>query len=621
MCGICGYMDFKGEGRAEPHWIERMNGVLRHRGPDDTGYLIAPDLVLGFTRLSIIDPAGGAQPIHNEDGSLTLICNGEIFNYRELRADLEARGHRFATCCDIEVILHLYEEYGTQLMDRLNGQFAFALYNHTTRQLLCVRDHVGIAPFYYTITGGMFVFASEIKALLEHPDITARIDLKGLDQIMHFPGLVSPRTLFQGIHSLEAGHYLLVDQEDGVRDCEYWDLIYPQGGESYESVNEHDYIEELDDLLTRSVQRRLQADVPVGFYLSGGLDSSLIAAKIQSLDPSGRRHSFSVNITDPTISEAKYQRMMVERLHSNHHEIPIGQEEIASKLFQAVYHAECALKETYNTASLSLSEAAHRFDVKVVLTGEGADELFGGYVGYRFDQMRAEQVNARRIEHPAELEIRRRLWGDEDFVYEKYHHEYAQVVRGLYSEQVNEVYDHISCLNEPIVKQERLHGLDVFHKRSYLDFKLRMSDHLLSDHGDRMALAHSVEARYPFLDMSVINFARRIPISMKLKRYKEKYILKKLAEPMLPQQIVQRPKFAFVAPGSTALLAREREFLGDILSYDTVRRQGCFSPEAVEQLKRQYTQEGFRLNLPYDNDMLIIVITMGLLMQQYNLKL
>lgn len=618
MCGISGFMDVKGEGRIDRSVIERMTDSLGHRGPDDVGTYLDHNVALGFNRLSIVDIDGGRQPLHNEDHSITLICNGEIFNYRELREQLCARGHSFRTKCDVEVIVHLYEEYDIDFIHKLNGQFAFALYDGNRKRLLCARDRAGIAPFYYTVSNQMFIFASEIKAILQHDGVARQVDLTGLDQILNFPGMVSPRTLFQGIQSLEGGHYLMVDHEQGVVNREYWDLIYPKLGEADYFKDEDEYIGQLDELLTKAVDYRLQADVPVGFYISGGLDSSIIAAKIRGLGGQ-RRNSFSIDFTERSLSEGRYQRLMAEQVDSEHHEIIFNFNDIDRRLRKAVYHSECALKETYNTASLALSEHVHAHNIKVILTGEGADELFGGYVGYRFDKMKQQQKVALTDEMRLENRLRNRIWGDAAFLYEKNHYAFSQLTRELYSDQVNAVYEQMSCYNHPIINHERIKDVHVFHKRSYIDFKLRMSDHLLADHGDRMAFAHSVEARYPFLDPGVIEFARMAPPDIKLKNYTEKYILKKLAASLVPQEIINRPKFAFVAPGSPDLLKMDREYIGDILSHERIRKQGFFNPDTVDKLRKQYTADGFKLNVPYDTDLLITVITFGIFLEEFGL--
>ncbi|HHC25498.1 MAG TPA: asparagine synthase (glutamine-hydrolyzing), partial [Desulfobacterales bacterium] len=273
MCGITGVFNFSGGPPVERDVIERMADALAHRGPDDSGFYVEDRLGFGFKRLSIIDLTSGNQPIYNEDRSIVMICNGEIFNYKELRHELESKGHRFYTHSDVEVLAHLYEEHGTDFLNKLNGQFAFAIFDRKTNTLLLARDHVGIAPLFYTVIDNTFIFASEIKAILKHPLVRREVDLTALDQIFSFPGLVSPRTMFKNIHSLKPGHSILI-RDGRIEVNEYWDLNYPLASEIDTGKPESYYIEKLDELFSRSVQYRLQADVPVGFYLSGGMDSS-----------------------------------------------------------------------------------------------------------------------------------------------------------------------------------------------------------------------------------------------------------------------------------------------------------------------------------------------------------
>jgi asparagine synthase (glutamine-hydrolysing) len=448
------------------------------------------------------------------------------------------------------------------------------------------------------------------------------VDLIGLDQILTFPGLISPRTMFKGIHSLRPGHYLLV--KDGeAREVEYWDLDYPTIAEAPPSRGEREHAEELLGHLARAVRLRLHADVPVGLYLSGGLDSSLIAGLAARATPGERRRSFSISFQDREIDEARHRALLLSRLGAEHEEIPFDWPEISAQLEAAVVHAECPLKETYNTASLSLSARASAAGVKAILTGEGADELFAGYVGYRFDQRRREieenQEAEWDLDAALEAELRQRVWGSEEVFYERDLYAQGEVKRALYSAALNEAFDELDCLNAPLVNQERLRGRHPLHQRSYLDFKLRLADHLLADHGDRMAMAHAIEARFPFLDRDVIDCARRMPPGFKLKGYVEKYIVKQAAKGIVPDEIVGREKFAFHAPGSPYLLKQRVEWIEDLLSFDTIRRQGYFNPETVERLKTQYRAEGFRLNLPFDSDLLVIVLTFGVFLEQFKL--
>lgn len=620
MCGICGIVDLKGEGRVSNDIVDRMIQKLSHRGPDGIGSYVKENVAFGFSRLSIVDLEGGMQPLTNEDGSIVLLCNGEIFNYKELKQNLLLKGHRFKTNTDIEVILHLYEENGENFLNKLNGQFAFVIYDAKKKLLFCARDHVGIAPFFYTITDNILIFASEIKAILEHPSVKREVDLVALDQMLTFPGVISPRTMFKNIRSLENAHYLMACLNGRISVLPYWDLIYPKQNElDYDLKDEGYYIEKLDELITKSVEYRLQADVPVGFYLSGGLDSSIISSKINNKSNIQKRHSFSIGFEDKGFSESKYQKMMADYVGSIHHEKMFFAKDVESRLRRVVYHCETPLKETYNTASMALSKLAREQGIKVILTGEGADELFAGYVGYKFDKLRRMRLRNSSSKDDLEQKLRERIWGDEDFFYEKDYGAFAGTKRDLYSKSINNNYDVINCLNHEVIKKERLSGIDLLHKRSYVDFKLRLPEHLLADHGDRMAYANSIEARYPFLDKDVIEFARLIPPELKLKDFDEKYILKRVARGKIPDEIIKRPKFAFVAPGSPQLLKQNIEFIEDILSYERIKKEGYFNPDTVERLKKQYKDEKFKLNLPFDNDMLIIVITFGLFLEEFNI--
>ena len=608
----------RGRRKPEQALLERMTSTLVHRGPDSAGYFIEDNIALGFRRLSIIDLEGGNQPLFNEDGSIVLMCNGEIFNYTELKKVLIQKGHCFRTSCDVEVLLHLYEEQGIDFLNKINGQFAFVIYDRHKRRLFLARDHFGINPLYYTNVNGLFIFASEIKAILEHPLVPREVDLTGLDQTLSFPGLVSPRTMFKGIQSLQSGHYIVVEN-GAVSVTEYWDLDYPPLGAGFTSKSENDYVEELKELLTRSVVYRLQSDVPVGFYLSGGLDSSLIGALINQVAPGTRRHSFSIGFTDEDISETKHQRLMAGVTRSIHNEIMFDWSEIVERLSRMIYHCECPVRESYNTCSLALSAAAKDAGVKVVLTGEGADELFAGYVGYRFDRFRDQEEKTYDLETALEDELREKLWGDKNFFYEKDHHALREVKQTLYSGRVNELYSEFDCLNHALINKARLRGRHPVHQRSYLDFKLRLSDHLISDHGDRMSLANSVEARYPFLDIGLVEFSTRIPPDLKLHSYVEKYILKRVAEDMLPPAIVKREKFGFHAPGSPYLLQQGIEWINDMVSHERIKRQGYFNPDVIDRLRAEYTQSGFKLNLPFEDDLLIVVLTFSIFLDTFNL--
>ncbi|MBF0318984.1 MAG: asparagine synthase (glutamine-hydrolyzing) [Nitrospirae bacterium] len=616
MCGIAGIFTARPDGGIDEDILSKMGNAIIHRGPDDTGLHLERHIGLIFRRLSIVDLATGNQPMYNEDKTIVSVCNGEIFNFRELKAQLQSRGHIFHTHCDVEVLVHLYEEYGDGFIEKLNGQFSFAIYDTRKKRLLLARDQAGITPLFYTVASGALVFASEIKAILCHPQVKKEVDPRGLDQVLSFPGLVSPTTMFKGISSLRPGHFVAASIHDGtirLSEKEYWDLIYPQERQAGCYKDESFYVERFDELFRQSVNYRLMADVPVGFYLSGGLDSSLIGAVIKELSPTERRRSFSIAFNDNAIDERTFQRLMADSIGSAHSEVVFDWPDISTRFRDMVYHAECPVKESYNTCSMALSELVRKNGLKVVLTGEGADELFAGYVGYRFDKQRAAQPDngLDDTEKMLEDEEREKLWGHRDFFYEKNHYSFRETKLALYSEALREGFDDFAAECDGLVDKSRLTGRHSVHKRSYLDFKLRLSDHLIGDHGDRMAYANSIEVRYPFLDVNLMDFAKTVPPDLKLRGFTEKYIVKKVSERYLPQKIINREKFGFVAPGSPYLLRQDIEWLNDTLSYAKIREQGYFDPDTVERLKKQYAARDFTLNLPFDSDLLMTVISFG----------
>ena len=619
MCGIAGMFDRRGAARVDQGQLQAMTDALLHRGPDDSGFYLDQNLGLGFRRLAIVDLTGGNQPLYNEDRTIVIVCNGEIFNFLELRAGLEARGHHFATNCDVEVLLHLYEEEGASFIPRLNGQFAFALYDTVKRRLLLARDHVGIAPLFYTEADGLFLFASEIKGLLKHPSVDREVDLTGLDQVFAFPGTLAPRTMFKGIKSLEAGHFLLVD-EHGTTDRQYWDMDYPEEGAA-EYKEEGYYLERLDAELQSAVRLRLLGDVPVGYYLSGGLDSSMIAGILHKIVPDERRHSFSIGFSQQEIDETRFQRLMAEHVGSIHHEMRFDWPEISAGFRKMILHAESPLRESYDTCSIALSHAVRQAGMKVVLVGEGADELFAGYYGYKFDRQRLEQGGGDPFdpEGMLEAELQQELWGDESFIYEKNLYEFQGVREALYSGRVLQQFSAFNSVREGVIDKSKLLGRHPVHRRSYIDLKLRLASHLISDHGDRAAFANSVEARYPFLDINLMKFVREIPPELKLKGLTEKYLLKRLGERYVPAPIRERQKFGFVAPGSPYLLGQGLEWVRDLLSPGTIARQGYFNPDTVQRLVQRYTTPGFQLNVPYEDDLLMIVLSFGLFLELFEM--
>ncbi|MCP1462305.1 asparagine synthase (glutamine-hydrolyzing) [Pseudomonas sp. S3E17] len=593
-----------------------MLDKIWHRGPDGTGTYINGPVAMGMRRLSIIDAQGSAQPLFNESGDIILVGNGEIFNYRELRQQLQARGHCFKTEGDLEVVVHLYEEMGTSFVHQLNGQFSLALFDKRTQALHIVRDHFGITPVHYGVFDGVLVFASEIKAMLCHPAVPRRVDLAGLDQILCFPGLTSPRSMFKGISALPPGHCLSVTNQK-VTATRYWDLNYPADGVAENVMTEDEAVEEFSYRFKNAVALRLRADTPVGVYLSGGLDSSIVAAVMRELQPDRSIPSFSITFPDSTlIDERKYQRLVAQTLKFDHHEIAFSREQIASRLRDSVWHSECPIKETYNTCTMALAEAARASGVPVVLGGEGADELLGGYPGYRFDQFAASNPS---MASPEEQVANQRLWGAPDIRYERQYGQFSQWRRNLFSADALHELGEQGCLGAPILDIEQLKGRHRLHQRSYIDVKARLGDHLLGDHGDRMNMAYSIEGRYPFLDRSLCDFLIKVPPSLKLRGLEEKYLLKQAAKGLVPERILNREKFGFRAPGSPYLLSLNEPWIEELLAPETLKRQGYLNVEWITRMIDDSRKTGRTLNPHIEDDAVLLALTFGIFLDLFDM--
>ncbi|MYM91736.1 asparagine synthase (glutamine-hydrolyzing) [Rugamonas sp. FT82W] len=617
MCGIAGFIDLTGRPPAGPAALDAMLGALKHRGPDGDGVYAHGALVMGMRRLSILDAEGSQQPLHSEDGQLVLIGNGEIFNYIELRAQLLERGHRFATDGDLEVVLHLYQEHGVRFVEHINGQFALALYDRRSGELMLFRDHFGITPLFYSIAGGTLIFGSEIKAILRHPAAPRKVDLAGLDSIICFPGLVSPHTMFDGVQALRPGHYVRVAGGQAAQH-EYWDLDYPPQHTDYGTLDENEQAAAFRRLFDQAVALRMRSDRPIGVYLSGGLDSSFVAASMRQQRPGGALPAFSIVFPDQrSIDERRFQRMMALEAGLDHIEVPFHEAQIGQHLRDMVWHAECPVKESYNTCSMALAAAARQAGVAVVLGGEGADELLAGYPGYRFDSLRdPSRPEALTADEAA---ARQRLWGCASVRYERQYHQFGVWRRQFYSDAVLADFGRVDRLAQPPLRTDRLHGRHPVHQRSYIDSKLRMADHLLGDHGDRMAMWQSVEGRYPFLDRHLVDFVRGVAPERKVRGLDEKILLKHAAQGRVPQAIVRREKFGFRSQGSHALLRLRLPWVEDLLDPARLRRQGYLNPDTIAALAAAARQPGTQANPHAEDDLLLVAITFGLLLELFDL--
>ncbi len=600
MCGIVGLCDLHGAAPADGRTLRRMLGTIRHRGPDQFGIYLDGHVGLGHARLSILDLHGGQQPIANEDGSLWIVLNGEVFNHPELRRDLEARGHRFRTRTDTEVVVHAYEEYGKDCLSRFNGQFALAVWDSRRRTLFLARDRLGVRPLFYTEADGAFVFGSEIKALLACPGVTARPDPAALDQVFTFWSTLSPRTFFRGIVELPPGHFMHV--ADGRAKLErYWELTYPEDGTA--SVRPtRDYVEDLRGLLIDAARIRLRADVPVGAYLSGGLDSSTVTAIVrdQTTNP---LETFSIAFTDGDYDESGFQLTMAEALGTEHHVVRATHDDIGAAFPEVVWHAETPLMRTAPAPMFLLSGLVRENRFKVVLSGEGADEMFAGYDLFR--EARIRRFWAEQPESTCRPALFDRIYpwksgSSSDFVKaffglgltETDARDYSHALRWrttarakrFFSEDVRrEAAAEPGHLEPPYPEEFDRWGH--LQQAQYLETTILLSQYLLSSQGDRMGMAHSVEGRFPFLDHRVVEFASGMPASLKLNGLTEKYLLKEVSREWLPPAISDRPKQPYRAPIHGAFFgAAEPEYVGEVLSASAVEEAGYFNPKAVDQL-------------------------------------
>ncbi len=608
MRGICGIYNFTKDEEIKREVLSEMLKAISHRGPDGSDAVCFNKAALGYNFLNIDKPQ--EHCLVNENGSIALVLNGRIYNGKELRAELEAKGYSFRSNSDEEVMLHLYEDKGRDFAKYLNGQFAIALYDENNGELLLIRDHVGVSPLYYSVIDGRVVFGSEIKAILEFPNAPRKLNLKAVDQLMNFPGVVAPVTFFKDIFAVRGGH-MLSFKNGSAEDICYWDMTYPQ--EENEDLGRDYYEENLRELLKKAIDRRFNCDTPAGFYISGGLDSSVVACYIDKFFE-GNKYSFSAKIGSGDLDESRFQQIIKDNITSENFEIKVAEGEILENLNKVVYYAESGIKESYDTAAYLLSELVQQSPVRAVLTGQGSDEFFCGYVGYMLDQFRNMQRNQITAE---EQEINRRLWGDPFFRYERNHPEIRETHAKVYSKEIFEKLPEFSALNESPIDLKMVEGLSDQKRRSYIDSKLRLQDHLLAEHGDRMFAAHAIEGRHPFLDLDVLNFVAKMPDKYKLNGTNEKYIVKRAGRGIVPEEILKRKKFPFQAPGMSSLVksADKLPYLDEKL----IKKYGIFDADYVNELKKIYSQDDFVLKGAYQIDYLLIVMTVTMLCEHYNL--
>jgi asparagine synthase (glutamine-hydrolysing) len=633
MCGVAGIVDYRGITNTASA-TEAMLRSFSYRGPDESGIYQSPAATIGNVRLSIIDLLSGQQPLSDISGRYWIVFNGEIFNYIELRKELEGKGLNLRTHSDTEVLVNLYALYKEKCLNLLNGQFAFAIWDKKDEEIFIARDRVGIRPLFYTLADGAFFFASEIKALFQNPGVTRELNPEHLAQIYTFWTAITPGTAFRDIYELSPGHFMTFSRK-GVRTEKFWELNFSN---TNSSVSLPDAIDEFDELFTSAVRIRLRADVEVAAYLSGGLDSSTTVAYIKNIEP-GILNTFSIGFDDKDFDESKYQEEAVKYLDTNHRSITCSSDEIAELFPRVVWHSETPLTRTAPTPMLILSKLVRDNNIKVVITGEGSDEILAGYDIFREAIIRrfwASQPGSslrpmllKRI-YPdiphlrnASPNILKMFFGYklEDTGNPLYSHllrwNNSNHIKKHFSDNIKvsvDGYDPLAILAAGLPGD--FEKWSPLAKAQWLETTVFMSGYLLSSQGDRMGMANSIEGRYPFLDYRVIEFCSTLPDKFKLNGMNEKHLLKKLMHGNIPESIVKRPKQPYRAPISSVFLGKGRpEYIPEMLSERQTRQAGIFNYRSVSALLEKIGNTGTASEM--DNMVITSVISTHLLYNQF----
>jgi len=614
MCGIAGILGIGDRDR-----LQRMTEAMRHRGPDDEGMHLGNRISLGMRRLSIIDVEKGHQPIYSQDRSKVIIFNGEIYNYRELRSELEKKGVSFRTNSDTETILHAYEMYGYECVHRFNGMFAFAIWDSEREELFIVRDRLGIKPLFYARRGSAFVFASEIKALLASGLVDKTVDPEAVSAFLRWYNLPVPYTMFKGVFQLPPGHFLRIVPRGEMRIEKYWDVPFvPEKEKPVRTVDE--LSSALRELITSAVRKRLIAEVPLGAFLSGGIDSSLVVGLMSQMsDQPVKTFTVGFRSREKKYDERDFARVIAERYRTDHSEVVVSGSDVRNDLPAIIRSMDLPSGDAIQT--YFISEAARR-RVTVSLSGLGGDELFAGYQQFR--HIPRALMFARRFQRmpsllamllkgvdahlPAEADNRMKwrlfsevMKGNTDLL-----HLY-DVSRSVYTDDefgtildktfLGTLRDKRSTRNLLENYRERIHGLEIADAISYLELKTYMSHMLLRD-TDTMSMAHSLEVRVPLIDHTVVEFvARNVPVSLKRKNGRPKWLLTETFNDVLPREVLSRKKKGFEFPMPVWLRDELRDVVEDCLSPRSIRDRGVFDEKSIHSLKSRFFRPGRRV--PY----------------------
>ncbi len=634
MCGIAGYNDITE--CAKVTVLNKMLTRINHRGPDECGIYINDNLGIGNVRLSIIDIDGGHQPMPNEDLSLWIVFNGEIFNYVELRNELEEKGHNFRTQSDTEVIIHLYEEYGEECLSKLNGQFVFSIWDKKNKELFLARDRVGIRPLFYYYTPDLFIFASEIKAIFEHEKVKRELFVEGISETFTFWTTISPNTVFRNVKECPPGHFIKF-RNNQITIERYWKLCFATK-ENYFQGTFQEAILKFEELFQDSVRIRLRADVPVAAYLSGGIDSSITTAYIKKIEPKVLQ-TFSVGFTEKEYDESYFQNIASNYFKTKHISHTCSTKEVAENFPQVIWHCEMPILRTSPSPMFSLSKKVRESNIKVVITGEGADELLAGYNIFKENKIRHfwakdpkskirplllrklyPYITALQNTNPNALKM---FFGyklnetDSPLYSHLLRWKNSSNTKKHFSKKTQEKllnFDPYSNLMKNL--SEHIDKMDPLAKAQYIEMVVFLSGYLLSSQGDRMGMANSVEGRYPFLDHRIIEFCATLPPDFKLRGLNEKVLLKKMMIGKLPEEILNRPKQAYRAPILSSFLGNDApEFVMESLSFESLLEAEIFDPKSVEKLLAKMNSG--KAYSEIDNMALTAIISTQLLYKQF----